>query len=185
MQNPFTHAFGARPIKYISPLLTEEILENFSYPNPSERAYILTGVRGSGKTVMMPTIARTLSEKDGWIVFNLNASVDMISQLAAKLSEQPLCAKHLIVPKGISLSLASISLGFEYKKEKVFDIYTMISKMIATLAEHGIRVLITIDDVIANEEMKVFAHTFQQLLTDSRDLPVYLIMTGLSFRRTA
>ncbi|QFJ56341.1 hypothetical protein [Pseudobutyrivibrio xylanivorans] len=179
MQNPFTHAFGAKPIKYISPILTEEILENFTYPQPSERAYILTGVRGSGKTVMLSTIARELSERKDWIVYNLNATVDMVGQLAAKLSEHPMCAKHFVKPKGVSLSVASISVGFEYNKEKVFDIYTMISNMIETLAAKGIKVLITIDDVMANEEMKIFAHTFQQLLTDSRDLPVYLIMTGL------
>ena len=179
MQNPFTHAFGAKPLKYISPVLTEEILENFRYPQPSERAYILTGVRGSGKTVMMSTIAHSLKADADWEVYNLNSTIDMVNQLAAKLSENPLCAKQLVIPKGVNLSIATISLGFEYNKEKVFDIYTMISKMVATLANNGKKILITIDDVIANKEMKVFAHTFQQLLTDYENLPVYLIMTGL------
>lgn len=179
MQNPFTHAFGAKPTKYITSILTEEILENFSYPHPSERAYMLTGVRGSGKTVMMSTLARALSEREDWVVYNLNATVDMVSQLAAKLSAHPLCVKHLVKPKGVSISVASISVGIEYNNEKLFDIYTMISNMIETLAAKNIKVMITIDDVMANEEMKVFAHTFQQLLTDSRDLPIYLIMTGL------
>ena len=71
MQNPFTHSFGTKPEKYISSLLEDSILENFSYDRPSERCYILTGVRGSGKTVLMSDIARKLSENESWIVCNL------------------------------------------------------------------------------------------------------------------
>ncbi len=44
-QNPFTHTFGKEPVQYISTLQTEEIIENFSYPDPSEKCYMITGVR--------------------------------------------------------------------------------------------------------------------------------------------
>lgn len=179
MQNPFTHTFGAQPIKYISTVATEEIIENFKYEKPSEKCYILTGVRGSGKTVMMSTIAKNISQLDGWVVYSLNSTIDMVEQLLAKLSDHPLCAKHLIKPQNIGLSLKAVSLGIEYNKENIFDPYTLISKMINTLSEHNVKILLTIDDVSANQEMKVFAHTYQQLITDPRELPVYLIMTGL------
>ena len=179
MQNPFTHAFGARPVKYISTLLTEEIIENFSYPVPSERCYMLTGVRGCGKTVMMSVIAKKLSERKDWVVYTLNAADDMVSQLAAKLSSHPLCAAKLVKPKEVRISVLSVNVGIEYDSEKIFDIYTMIGRMAETLAYHGIKIMLTVDDVMANDAMKVFAHAFQQLITDPRDLPVYLIMTGL------
>lgn len=179
MQNPFTHSFGAKPIKYISTVATEEIIENFNYENPSERCYILTGARGSGKTVMMTTIAKAISNDENWVVYSLNSTIDMVEQLLAKLSDHPLCAKHLVKPKNIGISLKAVSIGIEYDKENIYDAYTLISKMIYTLAQHNIKILLTVDDVLANSEMKVFAHTFQQLITDPRELPVYLIMTGL------
>lgn len=179
MQNPFTHAFGATPNKYISTILVEDIIENFQYENPSERCYILTGVRGCGKTVLMTTVSKALNSSKDWVVYNLNPNMNMEEQLLAKLSENPICVKHIVKPKSVSLSIAAISVGIEYNKEVIYDVYTMIAKMISTLSKKGKKVLITIDDVSANDEMKTFAHTFQQLITDTAELPVYLIMTGL------
>lgn len=179
MQNPFTHAFGAQPNKYISSILAEQILENFSYEHPSERCYILTGVRGSGKTVMMSTIAKELSSKDKWVVCNLIINDDIVNQFAAKLAEQPLCAKYFVKPSNINISIAGISAGITYNKDKIFDINTLIGRMLETLSLAGYKVMVTLDDIYISEGMIAFAQLFQYLLTDSRNLPVYLIMTGL------
>lgn len=179
MQNPFTHAFGAQPNKYISTMLEESIIENFSYPNPSEKCYILTGVRGSGKTVMMSSIARKLSDMDDWFVCNLLLDDDIVNQFAAKLAENPLCAKHFIEPGRAELSIAGVSAGIEYKKDKVFDINILIGKMIETLSAAGKKIMLTIDDIYICDGMVAIAKLFQHLITDQRGLPVYLIMTGL------
>lgn len=179
MQNPFTHAFGAEPNKYISSILEEEIIENFSYPNPSEKCYMLTGVRGSGKTVMMSSIARTLAEKDDWFVCNLILDDEVVNQFAAKLAENPSCSKHFIEPDKAGVSIVGVSAGIQYKKDKVFDINTLIENMIATLADSGKKIMITLDDIYVCDGMIAFAKLFQHLLTVSKSFPVYLIMTGL------
>ena len=179
MQNPFTHAFGAQPNKYISTLLEESILENFSYPKPSERSYILTGVRGAGKTVMMSTISKKLMKSEDWMVCNLVLSDDILNQFAAKLAENPICGKHFVKPANVSFSVSVISAGIEYNKDRIFDIHTLIGNMIQTLADAGKRIMVTIDDIYVCEGMIAFAQAFQNLITDYRDLPVYLIMTGL------
>lgn len=55
--NPFTTAFSKTPENtYIHIDKTDEILENFSYGNPSESVYKITGVRGSGKTVILAKV---------------------------------------------------------------------------------------------------------------------------------
>ena len=57
MQNPFTTTFSKAPqYTYIYTEKTDEILENFSYDTPSESVYKITGVRGSGKTVILAKV---------------------------------------------------------------------------------------------------------------------------------
>ncbi|MEE1108586.1 MAG: ATP-binding protein, partial [Lachnospiraceae bacterium] len=63
MSNPFTISFGRQPAQFISrPVETNEIIENFEQEPPSSQVYMLTGVRGSGKTVLMTDIAKELSK---------------------------------------------------------------------------------------------------------------------------
>ena len=53
MSNPFTLSFGKKPAQFISRITqTNEIVENFMQETPSTQIYMLTGVRGSGKTVL-------------------------------------------------------------------------------------------------------------------------------------
>ena len=57
MQNPFTTTFSKTPEStYIHTEKTDEILDNFIYDHPSESVYKVTGVRGSGKTVISATV---------------------------------------------------------------------------------------------------------------------------------
>ena len=90
MQNPFTTTFSKAPqYTYIHTEKTDEILENFSYDIPSESVYKITGVRGSGKTVILAKVEeelRTNTDKyDGWLVFDINPTRDILGQIAAIL----------------------------------------------------------------------------------------------------
>lgn len=58
MNNPFTLSFGKKPLQYISRIMqTNQIIESFNAEIPSNQIFMITGVRGSGKTVMMTNIA--------------------------------------------------------------------------------------------------------------------------------
>ena len=86
MSNPFTLTFGAVPELFISrPTLTNRIIEDFSSIVPTSRTYMITGVRGSGKTVMLTEIARALRGREDWIAVELNPEDDLMTSLAAKL----------------------------------------------------------------------------------------------------
>ena len=62
MSNPFTLSFGKKPAQFISRITqTNEIVENFRADVPSNQIYMLTGVRGSGKTVMMTTVSNIIA----------------------------------------------------------------------------------------------------------------------------
>ena len=79
MNNPFTLSFGKKPTQFISRITqTNEIVDNFKAEQPSNQIYMLTGVRGSGKTVLMTTIANMLREGEAWIVLELNPERDLL-----------------------------------------------------------------------------------------------------------
>ena len=87
MQNPFSTTFSKFPeFTYIRTSEPAEIIENFSYESPSESVYKITGIRGSGKTVIMAGVQATLRSDErftkDWLVYTLNPNRDMLSQLA-------------------------------------------------------------------------------------------------------
>ena len=90
MQNPFTTTFSKTPeYTYIHTEKTEEILENFIYDNPSESVYKITGVRGSGKTVILAKVEEELRTNESryinWLVLDVNPARDILGQIAAML----------------------------------------------------------------------------------------------------
>ena len=57
--NPFSLMFGKEPESAINrDIQISEIIETFSSGHPSTMAYMITGVRGYGKTVMLSTVSR-------------------------------------------------------------------------------------------------------------------------------
>ena len=85
--NPFTLTFGKQPSEYISRYENiETILSTFESDNPIAQAYLIEGVRGSGKTVLMTSIANILLESEDWVVVNLNSTQDLVADFAYRLS---------------------------------------------------------------------------------------------------
>ena len=93
MQNPFTLTFGKSPLEPVErPVQTNEIVDAFTAESVNQQMFIITGVRGSGKTVMMTEIARRLREKENWVVIELNPSTDLLQAMLAKLNSNKVCA---------------------------------------------------------------------------------------------
>ncbi len=95
MKNPFTTTFSKIPdTTYIHTEQLATILENFSYSEPAESVYKITGVRGSGKTVLLAKVERELentgTDKNGWIVCRVSPARDMQSTSFA-----PVCMRIL------------------------------------------------------------------------------------------
>ncbi len=174
--NPFTLTFGTEPIQYINRnTQTNEIISTFSGEMPATNVYMISGVRGSGKTVLLTNIADYFEKKDEWIVVNVTPDVDILNTVAAKLYSRSELKKLFVQAK---LDLSAFGLGVSIEKGKqIFDIETALEKMLAELGKKKKRVLITIDEVVKNNNIKIFAGVFQLFIRQK--LPVYLIMTGL------
>lgn len=176
MNNPFTLSFGKRPIQYISRITqTNYIIDNFTAEIPSNQIFMITGVRGSGKTVMMTGIAEEMRKKKDWIVLELNPTRDILQSLAAQIYSLPDMHDRFIKAK---LDFSAFGLGVSIENAiPVTDIENVIERMLEQIKKEEKHLLITIDEVVNSEYIKVFASSFQIFLR--RDYPIFLLMTGL------
>ena len=68
--NPFTISFGMEPSQYIERFSQlEEIESTFLSEEPASRIFMISGVRGSGKTVMLSTVSERFSKKKNCLFF--------------------------------------------------------------------------------------------------------------------
>ena len=87
--NPFNITFGKEPFSIISrENELSQIYDSFESEKSNSNVYILTGIRGSGKTVSMTTIVEHFKNKENWICIELNPESDMLEQLASKLYDK-------------------------------------------------------------------------------------------------
>lgn len=176
MSNPFTLAFGLEPNNYIERYSeSESIINDFSLDNPTNYTYLITGLRGSGKTVFMYSIADRLKQKDDWIIANIGPKENILEEVASEIYEQGKM-KHLFLKKEFSFSFQGFGLSIK-GSEPVSSIMTLIKKMLEYLQKKGKKVLITIDEVDNSTEIKYFIQAYASLL--GQKLPMRLLMTGL------
>ena len=176
MQNPFNNTYGIKPKQYVLNNQSEEILENFSYEDPTERSYMITGVRGSGKTVMLTDISEKISKRDEWTVIKIVPSGDMLQSLASKLYSHPVF-KSLFVKAKIDISFLGIGVSLEKDADKFFNLETAVERMLEVVKRSGKKILLTIDEAEPGKEMERFCLAYQGFIRE--EYPVYLIMTGL------
>lgn len=186
MQNPFTTTFSKTPeYTYIDTEKAEEILENFSYDSPSESVYKITGVRGSGKTVLLAKIEEELRsgiyKADNWLIFDVNPTRDILGQIAAMLVKEDFGGK---TKSGTGVNLSATVLGtgggFGFSSEKnmeFFDIGVEVENMIQQVQKKNKKILIGIDEVSKSDEMVKFASEYGRWLRAG--YPVYFVCTGL------
>ena len=174
--NPFNLTFGKEPAQMISRISqTEEIMDSFTSENPNQQVYMITGVRGSGKTVFMTSIQKRLQNDDSWITVELNSSGDMLQEFASKLYNIKGMPKKYATD-GINLSFWGLGVNIK-REEPITDLVTGIERMLDRIVKEKKKILIAIDEVYNSPDMKYFAGTLQMLIR--HDYPVFIIMTGL------
>lgn len=174
--NPFSTTFGMEPNNYIQRIEeTQKIITDFSSDEPSNYVYLITGVRGSGKTVLLSNVASRLQASDDWIVVDPGPMDNLLENIASEIYENGKM-KHLFLKTEFSFSFQGVS--FSLKGESpVSSVMTLIKKMLDHIKKKKKRVLITIDEVDNSAQMKSFIQAYQSLIR--LHYPVLLLMTGL------
>ena len=176
MQNPYTTLFVKIPDQIIPRAQqTALVTDAFTAQNSNQQVYVVTGVRGTGKTVFMTDVSRMLAQDDRWIIEELSVEPDLLQSLVSRLnSKRPLA--ELFTNAKIDLSLFGLGLRIQ-GTQPIASLEVALEHMLQTLARQNKRLLVTIDEVVNNAHMREFASIFQILIR--KDLPVYLLMTGL------
>ena len=171
--NPFELTFGLKPNNYISRLQqSEEIISAFE--NGTNHVYMITGVRGTGKTVLLTHVAEYFESKKDWMVINLISESDMLDQLASRLYDSSL--KHKIFDnKTFGFSFQGLSFSISGSKP-VTNVVSLIEILLQKIQKKK-QVLICVDEALNNQYMKPFVQTFQLLLRNKYS--INLLMTGL------
>lgn len=175
-KNPFAINFGIIPTQYIARnLITDEIITELESDNVQNPCFMLTGIRGSGKTVAMTSIERIMGEKEDWIVIGLNPQRDLISSLVAKLYDT-----HEFINKFVStnMNLSKFGIGVSVENNPpIADIESALEMILKEIKKKNKRLLVTIDEVSNTLYMRQFASVYQILIR--QELPIFLIMAGL------
>ena len=174
--NPFSLSFGKEPVSLINRnVQSYEIIDTFEDENPTYQVCMITGVRGSGKTVMLTEINKTFRAEEDWIVIDLSPERDLLQSFAANLSNYPSLSE---VFREAKINLSFLGLGVEIEGvSPITDLNVAVTRMLEKIKKKRKRVLVTIDEAVCNDTMKEFVSLFQIYMR--QDLPVFLLMTGL------
>ena len=130
----------------------DRIVSSFTAENPVYQTFLIEGIHGSGKTALMKMVAKQLAEENDWIVINLNPKMNLLTGLAIKL-----CDEYELTPDA--------------------DYVGVIERIGSDLVRKRKRVLVTIDEVVHDDNMRAFVSQFQIFLR--QDFPFFAIMTGI------
>ena len=190
MKNPFTHTPGRVGDANITTTLEEKIYENFMYPQPSECVYKITGIRGSGKTVIFGNVLRHYKtaemKSDGWLVYDVSSARNQIRTLISYLLLEPEIKKALLAEKtdlSISIPFVGINAGIDTKTD--YDDEVRLEQLIGILIKAKKKILIGIDDIAKTDAMTEFCSVYAKLIRNTMEdeiaapWPVYLICSGV------
>lgn len=159
--NPFNPSFGRIPSVYIArDDAINKIISDLDKPENINVNYLVYGMRGIGKTVFSTDLSKRMRERSDWIVVDLAMGMKLLPSLIGYLYYE------------VSSDLKS---GFEAIAKS--SNRNVLTSMFNKLREEGIKVLITLDEVKANSELRNFAAYYQ--LLNRQDYPISLVMTGL------
>lgn len=176
MRNPYTISFGKIPAQYISrSLIIDDILDKLETEPADEQAFKITGIRGTGKTVLLTEIEKIVSESKEWIVIGVRSNTDILNEIVSRLySEFPLVADYV----DTTLNLSAFGIGINIKKKKpVASIDYALENILSYIKSNRKKVLITIDEARNTKEFVDFIQAFQIFIR--KELPIYLIAAGL------
>jgi len=180
-KNPFTPTFGSIPLQLAGrDRIMNDILNGLDNgPGDPNRATIIVGARGTGKTVLLAKVAEEAAG-NGWVCANVNADLDMLDEIIIQIKDN---AREFITPEALSdltsISVGGVGVSRSMRQNAPKSTWrSQMTSLIRELNEKGVGLLITVDELtVKSEQMKTLIVTFQHFVRERRE--VALIMAGL------
>lgn len=187
--NPFTPTFGVTP-----PLLVgrDDLLEEFGIAidegvGSPYRAVVITGVRGSGKTVALNAL-EDVARRRGWAVASATARKGVSSDLATEIIPQAIRdhGGHAADSSVTAMQLMVLGIGGQVQRQvsERFPVKPGLRTVCTAAADlmderSGSGLLITLDEIhrSAMDDIVEIAQTVQHMFREGR--PVAFVAAGL------
>ncbi len=177
LNNPYTLQFSYIPPQFIArTLITNEIISNYIRDIPTYRGMFITGVRGSGKTVIMGDIRNKIAALDDWITVDLNPESNLLDSFARNLYIIPEI-KALFVKAHLDFSVLGIGVSLDNAELVASNEEDAIKMMLEVLKKARKKVLVTIDEITYGNDVARFSHALSSYA--GADFDIYVLMTGL------
>lgn len=177
INNPYTLQFSYIPPRFIErTAVTNEIIENFVRDTPTYRGMFISGVRGTGKTVMLGDIRNKISAIKNWIAVDINPESDLLDSLARALYLIPEM-RALFLKAKIDVSIMGIGVHIEGAELVASNAEDALKMMLQVLKKSGKKLLVTIDEIVYSKEVARFSHALSSFA--NADYDIYVLMTGL------
>lgn len=174
-KNPFTISFSRKPVEYIDRTSqTEQIMDTFTEEPVTDQIFIITGVRGAGKTVLMSSIANALEQKEDWLTWRAIVTRDIVHDLAADLFASKFMSRIDVSAAFGIPGVGSVSVG---GKEREISDVSKIRTALKMMGKAGKKLLVTVDEISNTKQLQDFSGVFQSLIGEN--LPIYLLGTAI------
>lgn len=178
----FSPSFGNRPTQLVG---REGVLRQLSQglktrPGSRERATLLLGQRGSGKTVLLLEMGDRARDEGFAVSSPTITSSDMPDRIIEKLEgeRERLLGSRLPVVSGASVSALGFSADFTIASAPNVSFQARLANLVHELNAHEIPVLVLVDEVQANSEpVRQLVIAYQELVGEGANIA--LGMAGL------
>lgn len=181
--NPFMPSFGRYPkILLDQQENINDYLGRLLGGDAKYQTSLVYGARGTGKTVFLLNVQQTIKQFDDWIFIRLNnGQGNLLFQLlhALQLYSGISLGELFKNVQGINVMGNGITLR-ALTTSKEIDYHYYLTKVLERLAAKDKHVLIGIDEIAINDDIRAFATEYQTLIGE--DYPLALLMTGLPSR---
>ena len=184
LDNPFTPTFGQVPANMAGRdrLLREMGQALNARTRAPELTMLLSGARGSGKTVLLASIAEE-AQRSGWVCASTVAAEGMLEDILVQAVDK---AGHFVDIPGQSNSLTGVGIGqilsleWERGGEQPANWRLRMQKLISALEEAGSGLVVLVDELDPSvEEAVQLASIYQLFVMENRK--VALVMAGLPY----
>lgn len=181
--NPFMPSFGRFPkIVIDQQTALEDYLQGLTTADAKYQTSLVYGTRGSGKTVFLLNVQRSLRDIPGWSFVRLNnGQGNLLFQLLHSLQKIAGVSVTDLLKNIQGITLLGNSINLRALQESgQLDYSDLLPPLLDRLKEQKKSVFIGIDEIEISKDVQAFGSMYQTLI--GQDYPLNLLMAGLPSR---